>query len=283
MGAVQQYSRPTVVGGAQLVYERLPEVGTRLTEQWVRPPLHMTKAYIDQSWAISQVMSPTAGLLQGDLLELDVTVKADAYAAVISPAACRVHTMEAGRARVRQTFRVESGGALDIWPAPLILQKEASLLQETRVEVASDATLLLCEIISPGRAAFGEAFEFKQWVSRLRIYRSDTLVSLENFTCDPAQGGAEDWRQLYPNGNYASLYFLTPADLGGAVEQLHELDVSGAVVGASALRGGGLGVKLLAQDGVSLRATIEQVRELLLPLSPVPFPNALQRAQTFFY
>jgi urease accessory protein len=105
-------------------------------------------------------MSPTAGLLENDLLEVEATVAAEANAALISPAACRVHTMHAGCATVRQHYIVESGAVLDVWPAPLILQEDASIRQFTRLDVAADATVLLCELVSPGRTAFGEAFEF---------------------------------------------------------------------------------------------------------------------------
>ena len=127
------FARPAVCGGVRLRYiSGVANRSTRLIEQWVRPPLHLTKAYHDQGWAISQLMSPTAGLLQNDVLEVDVRVDAGARAALISPAACRVHTMTGGYASVEQTYSVAAGAALDVWPAPLILQKDAALRQSTR-------------------------------------------------------------------------------------------------------------------------------------------------------
>jgi len=276
-------SRPAVIGGARLTYRYLPGIGTRLVEQWVRPPLHMTKAHNDQDWAISQIMSPTAGLLENDLLEIEATVAAGAKAALISPAACRVHTMGQGFARIRQHFVVADGGVLDVWPAPLILQKAAALKQETRVDVAADATLLLCEVISPGRAAYGEAFAFRNWTSRLRIFRDDKLLCYENFSCQPARGDIMDWKSQYPAGNYASLYLLSPQPIGDLVQELHNLETPQATIGASALRVGGLGVKILAADGISLRQTIFRVREQLITCSNLPFPKSLKRAQTFFH
>ena len=49
-----------VFGGARLRYMYAPGVGTRLTEQWVRPPLHLGKSYHEDAWEISILMSPTA-------------------------------------------------------------------------------------------------------------------------------------------------------------------------------------------------------------------------------
>ena len=278
------FARPAVCGGVRLRYiSDVANKSTRLIEQWVRPPLHLTKAYHDQGWAISQLMSPTAGLLQDDVLEVEVLVDAGARAALISPAACRVHTMTGGYASVQQTYSVAAGAALDVWPAPLILQKDAALRQGTRLEVDASATVLMCELVAPGRAAFGECFEFQEWRSNLRIYRSGRLLSLETFAAQPARGDLADWRRAYPGGSYAGIYYLTPQPLEGIIQQLHDLKVSGATLGASPLREGGLGLKLLAQDGISLRQAISAVRELLIAHSKLTFPSALTRAQTFFH
>lgn len=277
-----QTPRTGVLGGARLTYTHRDAVGTRLTDQWVRPPLHLAKAYHQGDWAISLLTSPTAGLLDEDRLEVSATVAAGAKAALISPAACRVHTMNSGYAQVDQQYIVESGAVLDVWPAPLILQKQAALRQTTRLEVAADATVLLCEVVSPGRAAFGECFEFSEWTSKLRIYREGQLLAYENFTCEPGRGDLADWRSVYPEGSYASFYFLSAEPLGEIVQTLHDLKVDHAVLGASPLRVGGLGVKILAKDGVSLRKVIFSVRNLLIAHTKLDFPHALQRAQTFF-
>lgn len=274
--------RPAVHGGARLRYALCPGIGTRLQEQWVRPPLHIAKAYHESDWAVSLLTSPTAGLLDGDVLEVEATVAAGAKAALISPAACRVHTMVQGHASVEQVYRVEAGGVLDIWPAPLVLQRAAALRQSTRIEVASDARVLFCEIVSPGRAAYGERFEFREWRSRLKILREGELLAYENFSCRPEEGDLADWRSQFPDGNYASFYLVSPEPLGDLVEDLHALETPGASIGASAMREGGLGVKILAADGIQLRKAVFLVRNLLIGSTKMRVPKALERAQTFF-
>lgn len=276
------HKRPAVLGGAKLRYTTEASLGTRLTEQWVRPPLHLAKAYHEKDWEVSILTSPTAGLLDGDLLEIEAVIEAGGKAALISPAACRVHTMASGHATVKQHYTVEAGAVLDVWPAPLILQKEASIHQSTRLDVAADATVLLCEVISPGRATYGEAFEFTEWGSQLRIYREGQLLAYENFSCQPERGDVADWRSQYPEGSYASFYFLSPDPLGELVQTLHDLNTPDATIGASPLREGGLGIKILAADGISLRKTIFLVRNLLIAHTNITFPQALQRAQTFY-
>ena len=272
----------SVLGGARLRYVAEASRKTQLAEQWVRPPLHMSKTYQEKGWAISQLMSPTAGLLQGDVIEIDASVEAGGHAALISPAACRVHTMDAGHATVSQHYTVGENAVLDLWPAPLILQKDASLKQETTVELTTSSQVILCEIVSPGRVRFGETFTFTRWQSKLKIRREGKLLAYENFTVDPAKGGAEDWQQFSKNGTYASIYLLTAKPAVELIERLHALNIDDVYLGASALREGGIGIKILAGDGVGLRKSIGAVRSMLIEHMDTPYPWALQRAQTFF-
>lgn len=278
-----QSNRPAVIGGARLRYEADSTGTTSLKEQWVRPPLHVAKTYHDKNWAINLLTSPTAGLLEGDELEIDCTVEANAKAALVSPASCRVHTMGSGKATIRQHYIVKENAALDIWPAPLVLQKASKLHQETRVELDATSTALLTEIVSPGRASYGESFEFDTWRSQLRIYRSGTLIAYENFKVEPQSGDVADWRSRFPDGPYVSIYFLTPQPVSEFVEPLNQLSTDAVAIGASPLRSGGVGIKILAKDGIELRKSVLAVRKLLIQYSGIGFPHTLQRAQTFFY
>ncbi len=278
----QSTRRPAVTGGVRLGYIADSQ-GSTLKEQWVRPPLHLAKTYHDKDWAINLLTSPTAGLLEGDQLEINCKVGAEAKAALISPAACRVHTMADGEATIHQHYQVGKHAALDVWPAPLVLQSASRLRQFTRVDLEPTSTLLLTEIISPGRASYGESFEFKSWRSRLRIYQSGTLVTYENFLVSPKDKDVSDWRNRFPDGPYVSIYFLTPQPTSQLIEPLHKLSSENVAVGASSLREGGIGIKLLAKDGLALRQAVLQIRELLIHASAIDFPKTLERAQTFFY
>ncbi|PDH30609.1 MAG: hypothetical protein CNE95_03005 [Puniceicoccaceae bacterium MED-G30] len=281
--SVSRSARPAVLGGARLRYAVDPAIGTQLKSQWVRPPLHLAKAYAEKGWAVSLLTSPTAGLLEGDKLEVDVAVDSGSKVGLISPAACRVHTMDQGNALIEQSYKVGPGALLDVWPSPLILQKESRLEQSTRVAVTSDSVLLFCEVVSPGRAAYGESFAFAQWKSRLQIFRDKKLVAFENFTCSPQNGDLMDWREQYPDGSYASFYFLAPFPMEDLVESLHQIQCKEASIGASPLREGGMGIKILAADGLHLREAVFLVRKMCYEVIGIKLPHALRRAQTFFH
>lgn len=276
-------SRSAVKGGAHLVYGLNSLGDSSLLKQWVSPPLHISKAHQEDGFAISQLLSPTAGLLEGDILEMEVTVQENSNAAVISPAACRIHSMNSGYAHIQQTYSVEKGGYLDVWTAPLILQAKSRLKQKTVLNVATGGCLLFCEIITPGRSAFGEQFEFEQWQSNTRIFYGGNLINYENFTCEPKKGDVRDWQEAYPDGNYASIYLICDRDFEAAIADMHQIETPEAIIGLSDLNGAGLGIKVLARDGVSLRKTIILVREKLFEALHFNIPLSLNRSQSFFF
>jgi urease accessory protein UreH len=69
----------------------------------------------------------------------------------------------------------------------------------------------------------------------------------------------------------------------GLIEPLNKLSTGTVAIGASPLREGGLGIKVLAQDGLALRKAVLQIWEALIQASGIEFPHSLKRAQTFFY
>ncbi len=276
-------SRSAVKGGAHLVYGLNSLGASSLIKQWVSPPLHISKAHQEEGFAISQLLSPTAGLLEGDILEMEVTVQENTNAAVISPAACRIHSMNSGYAHIQQTYSVEKDGYLDVWTAPLILQATSRLKQKTVLNVATGGCLLFCEIITPGRSAFGEQFAFEQWQSNTRIFYDGNLINYENFTCEPKKGDVRDWQEAYPDGNYASIYLICDRDFEAIIADMHQIETPEAIIGLSDLNGPGLGIKVLAKDGVSLRKTIILVREKLFEALHFNIPPSLNRSQSFFF
>ncbi|MCH2074114.1 MAG: hypothetical protein MK130_04520 [Puniceicoccaceae bacterium] len=75
---------------------------------------------------------------------------------------------------------------------------------------------------------------------------------------------------------------MSPEPLGDIIQKIHDLETPDAIIGDSPLREGGLGIKILARDGISLRKTIFLVRNLLIIKSKQDFPQALHRAKTYF-
>jgi len=287
------YNRPAVAGGVfggvDLVYKTRvagnSKYRTYLAKQWVRPPLHLAKSYEENDWALNLLMSPTAGLLAGDELQINIHADNQAKAVVISPAACRVHTMKIGEeASITQHYHISNESILDIWAAPLILQKQASLRQNTRVDIDASSTLFMLESIMPGRSAYSESFSFNSWSSKLEVYVDDELLVYENFSVEPHQGDAKDWQTFYPDAHYANFYYIGPIVEKAFIAELHALDLGvDTKLGASLCsENKGIGIKILSRNSIHLRRAILAIRSFLEIKTKMTFPHATKRAQTFY-
>src|SRR5271155_2741455 len=108
---------------------------TYLSRQSVRAPMHLSKPYWDGSFLVINGINATAGLFSGDEIDIRVRATAGSRAVFTSPSACRVHRAvpSGGPAIVRNTFEVESGAWLDVYPEIFIPQAGSRYIQTTEI------------------------------------------------------------------------------------------------------------------------------------------------------
>ena len=97
------------------------------------------------------LITTTGCLLQGDRLALDITLRPRAQAHVTSQSATKIHAMDANYAAQSQTITLADDAYLEFLPDPVIPHRHARFISDTQISVAPSATLLLSEIIQPGR------------------------------------------------------------------------------------------------------------------------------------
>ncbi len=117
-------------------------------------------------------MNTSPGLLAGDSIRLALQLAAGSQLYLADQSATKVHSMpprKQTQATIDYAVEVESNATLEFLPEPLILFADAELIQTTDITLHATAGLSWGEIILPGRLARGEVYEFRQYLSRLRI------------------------------------------------------------------------------------------------------------------
>jgi len=246
---------PGTVGKAGVFEARFQRQGprTRLVRDHARVPFHSTGA-LDHDDAVATVFlqTPTGGLAQGDRHRVDIEVGPDARAHVTGQAATKVLGMERNYGRVDVSLSVGAGGYLEYVPDPTILQAGSRCLVRTDAALAGDATLVVGDVLVPGRLARGERFAFDRYRSRT-VARGPEGRLFE----DAADMGDDDPRRpglLGDSTVVGSLYAVTPgADARDLADAVHEraAGCEGVKAGASTLPG---------DVGVFLRALGERSR-----------------------
>lgn len=224
---------------------------TRLVSNYATGPQQVRRAlYLDSSlsdMAFAMIQSVSGGVLQGDRLAIALHVLEGARAHVTTQAASKIYRMDRNYATLHLKMTVDPGGYLEYVPDFIIPYRSARFYQETELLVADDATLVMAELIAPGRVASGEEFRFDFLCTRTQARATDKRLRFTDLVrLEPATTASSRPGLLAGNSFYASLLVLTrqvPAErLVAALDQ--------ATQGCAPLAGASC---LPHQDGALLR------------------------------
>ena len=236
---------------------------TCLREQSFRAPLHLSKPHDDAGALVVNMVSPTAGLFDGDEVDVSLVVEAGARAVFTTPAATRIHQARGDRPAVmRQSLTVRSGGFAEFFPELLIPQRGARYRQETALRVEPGGTLVFFEWLAPGRVAHGESFAYHELRWHTDLWIGNTLAARERYSLRPEDASLAGLRLAFPDGHYLGGFIV--GDLPFPHEEIDRLDGPDAAVGAGPLAvPGAWTIKALCRDNLAARRTLGALRTLV--------------------
>jgi urease accessory protein len=137
---------------------------TSVKEQYSRVPLYTQRAlYLEEglsNMAYMYIISPSGGVLQGDRYRMDITLRNHAFAHITTQGATRIYRMEKNFATQIINIDVGEDCYFEYIPDQVIPYRDSRFYQEANLSVHDSATLLYSEIITPGRVASGEHFDY---------------------------------------------------------------------------------------------------------------------------
>src|SRR5919107_3477001 len=137
---------------------------TSVKEQYSRVPLYTQRAlYLEEAlpnMAYMYIISPSGGILQGDRYRMDITLQNHAFAHITTQGATRIYRMERNYATQVVNINVGEDCYFEYIPDQVIPYRDSRFYQEANLLVHDNATLLYSEMITPGRVASGEHFNY---------------------------------------------------------------------------------------------------------------------------
>lgn len=240
----------------------------------ILPPIYLD----DSGSAYSLLVNPSGGLVGGDQLSIDLTVRPKAHAMVSTPSANRVYRSPVDEAVQIVNLRVEAGGILEWVPEHTIPFAGSRYRQSIDVRLGPGATLLLWDAVASGRIARGERWQFATLENEIRVTTASGASVREHYaltSSDKADGIglAREWDYV------GSLFLLGDAIEPALVASLetvlatiledHAEDVLGGVSQPAAP---GLVVKLMARSAPSMIHVLNEmwgaIRDALWRLPP---------------
>jgi urease accessory protein len=137
---------------------------TSIKDQFYKVPLCIKRAlYLEETcpeMAYVYIISPSGGILQGDRYRTDITLKNYAKSHITTQSATRIYKMNKNFGTQLINLDVGENCYLEYIPDQIIPFKNSKYYQVSNVKVHDSATCVYSEILTPGRVASKESFEY---------------------------------------------------------------------------------------------------------------------------
>jgi len=260
---------------------------TILAELDRRAPYMVQRAlYCDQKMpdlAHVFLINTSGCLVQGDRLALEVSVGSGARAHVTSQSATKIHMMDANYAAQTQTITLADDAYLEFLPDPVIPHRRTRFVSDTRISISPTATLLLSEIIQPGRThhrpdeCFGATLIS---ISTSAARPFGRTLFIEKLVIEPQRFPVRQTGVMDSFDVFGNVILCSPKDKMDRIFERVEADVDsarGLAFGACRLPNeAGLIYKVLGRETTQVKAKVREfwgvVREEVIGVSlPPPF------------
>jgi urease accessory protein len=203
-------------------------------------------------------VNTAGGIAGGDRFDIDIATGEGTRLTLTTAAAEKVYRAPGPAARLNIALKAEARAHLAWLPQETILFDRARISRRIDIDLAEDASLLLCEIVVFGRAAMGERMLSGEFVDRWRLRRGGRLVFAETVRLDGNIGEKLAMPAIAKGGVAIGTALIAPGD-EALVERIRELAGSfGGEVGISAWNGFAM-ARFCAQDAARLRADMMAV------------------------
>ena len=240
---------------------------TSVKEQYSRVPLYTQRAlYLEEAlsnMAYMYIISPSGGILQGDRYRMDITLRKHAFAHITTQGATRIYRMEGNYATQIVNIDVGEDCYFEYIPDQVIPYRDSRFYQEANLRVHDNATLLYSEIITPGRVASGEHFDYD--ICYMKATAKDHSGGLK-FTdvamLEPKKRDMKVFGVLSNHDVVGNMYIITK-------NKLQEINIGvntalkaipNVYAGATILpSNSGVGIRMLANTASDVRSVIYEV------------------------
>jgi urease accessory protein len=154
------------------------------------------------------LLHPPGGIVGGDDLSISIKAAAHSHALITTPAAGKFYRSSGAQAKQTVEITVGESAALEWLPQETIIYEGAQLKSSVKVDLAADARFIGWEILSLGRPACAENFDYGLADLSWQIYCEDRPLLLERLCLD-AKAFSARWG-LQGNSACGTL-FATPA------------------------------------------------------------------------
>lgn len=266
------------LGILQLKLEKDPIVHrTSIKYQHYKVPLCIKRAmYLEETcpeMAYVYIISPSGGILQGDRFRMDITLTNSAIAHVTTQSATRIYRMNKNFGTQIINLDVDKNCYLEYIPDQIIPYRDSRFYQVSNIKVHDEATCVYSEILTPGRVASNESFEYDICYMKVKsVNQNDKLRLIDIAKIEPKKENVKSFGVLNNYDILGNIYILTPGDKINLIQN----EILETILGTKNVIGGC--TKLPDNNGLLIRllgSFVYDIRDLIYSIVGIVRKNVL--------
>ena len=227
---------------------------TVVTRQFFEAPLHLQHALYPYKtlpeMAYLYILSTSGGILQGDRYKTSVSLKNKSLAHMTTQGATRIYGMSSNVAIHTMNIELDEDCYFEYMPDQIIPYRDSRYYQEMNLKIHDNSTLVYSEIITPGRVAMGELFQYDVCYMKTSCRNQEGKIRfLENMKIEPKNQNINNTGMLGKYSIFGTIYVLTEKNTVRELEKEIEnrmKNLPEVLVGTSTMPGDtGITIRLL--------------------------------------
>ncbi|MBS4178498.1 urease accessory protein UreD [Lederbergia citrea] len=227
----------------------------------------MRPHYLDQSGQATYfLINPGGGYVDGDTYCMDITVEEEAELLLTTQSSAKVYRTPHVPVVQETEFILKKNSVLEYIPDPLIGYQDARYLQKNIIRMESGATLVYCDMLTPGWSPEGDLFSYELLQLKNEIYLDDELVVFDHLKLAPGRQKIEAIGLMEGYTHLGSMIVISEKMTASFLDELHAAlkEVSGdSEIGISELSVPGFTLRVLANSTQAIEKIMMEAHRLI--------------------
>ena len=221
--------------------------------------------YEKKDFMTVMLLTASAGIMAGDRQEIDICVREHSNMEFVSQAYEKIHRMEKDCAKRQVHLTVGDHACLHYMPLPAIPFAGSDYQCAVDVKLENETSqFVFSEILSCGRIAHGEEFQYHRFQNKICIYQKGQIVYRDNACYKPERMDMRNFGMYEGFTHLANMVICNKQKSDDWVLQVRELldiskDMEGGVTRTSV---GHIVVRLLGRNAHKLTEITERILTL---------------------
>ena len=238
-----------------------------LTDCYFTPPFKITRPFYNEKGEMKIIaMSTSAGMLAGDCQEVTLNIGENTNVYYTSQSYEKIHKMEEGMATRKVHMYIGKNACLKYVPLSTIPYAKSAFWNQVDVHL-EDATsrLMLVDIISGGRIAHGECFDYRLYKSYTSVRQEEKLIYRDHTHYEPSVCEMKGFGMFEAYTHLANILLVNMGDAKALLEGIRKIvnEKSNLSGGASLSEMGAISIKAFGKTAQQLEELVDAIEALI--------------------